>query len=168
MSAIFTSLVHNRRTQRGAGPGYGQDSLASCFAAGVARLPRMYPLCDRGRSHTDASEPRGEVPDPHLRRQVGSAELTPEQLDWMMKALWRRLRRRWSPGPARASGRRPVAHSDGHPGPHDAAGEQTTTDGPFVRAEGGGGGCSSGLVSCPGVASNSRCGRFSTSRIRDG
>jgi hypothetical protein len=33
--------------------------------------------------------------------------------------------------------RRLVVHSDGHLGPHDAAGEQTTTDGPFVRIKGG-------------------------------
>jgi hypothetical protein len=33
-------------------------------------------------------------------------------------------------------GRRLVAHSGGHLGPHDATGEQTTTDGPFVRIKG--------------------------------
>jgi hypothetical protein len=33
-------------------------------------------------------------------------------------------------------GRRLVVHSDGHLGPHDAAGEQTITDGPFARTEG--------------------------------
>jgi hypothetical protein len=31
--------------------------------------------------------------------------------------------------------------SDGHLGPHDAAGEQSTTDGPFVRTEGGDASC---------------------------
>jgi hypothetical protein len=50
-------------------------------------------------------------------------------------------------------GRRLVVHSDGHLGPHDAAGEQTTTDGPFVRIKGGSRGTTPvlpRLVSCRG------------------
>jgi hypothetical protein len=75
-----------------------------------------------------------------------------------MKALGT-LRRRWSSssGPTRC-----VAHSDGHLGPHDAAGAQTITDGSFGRTKGDDADAPQpGFV--PRVASNNRCGSFSAS-----
>jgi hypothetical protein len=59
-----------------------------------------------------------------------------EQQDRMMKALgaWAEAvvaQKRHDP-----RGPRLVAHSDGHLGPHDAAGAQTITNGPFVRIKG--------------------------------
>jgi hypothetical protein len=39
--------------------------------------------------------------------EAGSAELTPEQQDWMMKALWGHLRRRWSPRSGKSLGATP-------------------------------------------------------------
>ena len=60
-------------------------------------------------------------------------------------------------------GRRLAARSEGHLGANDASGEQTITDGPFVRIKGDDAGCSlAGFL--PWVASNNRCDSFSTSR----
>jgi hypothetical protein len=71
--------------------------------------------------------------------EAGFAELMPEQQEWMMKGLGtfaeaEVAQERQDPRGRR--GRRLVVHSDGHLGPHDAAGEQTTTDGPFMRIKG--------------------------------
>jgi hypothetical protein len=60
-------------------------------------------------------------------------------------------------------GRRLVVHSDGHLGPHDAAGEQTTTDGPFVRIKGDDAGAPLAWFRAAGSVHN-RCGSFSSSR----
>jgi hypothetical protein len=59
-------------------------------------------------------------------------------------------------------GRRLVAHNDGHLGPHDAAGAQTITNGPFARIKVTTPMLHS-LVSCRGSPSN-RCGSFSASQ----
>jgi hypothetical protein len=60
-------------------------------------------------------------------------------------------------------GRRLVAHNDGHLGPHDAAGAQTITNGPFARIKGDDADAPQpGFV--PRVASNNRCGSFSASQ----
>ena len=68
--------------------------------------------------------------------EAGFAELTPKQQDRMMKALGAFTEAVVAQERKILWGRRPVAHSDGHLGPHDATGEQTTTDGPFVKDQG--------------------------------
>lgn len=81
--------------------------------------------------------------------EAGCAELMPEQQEWMMRALGP-LRSGGRPGAEDPRGRRLVVHSDGHLGPHDAAGEQTTTDGPFVRIKGDDAGAPSAWVRAAG------------------
>jgi len=62
-------------------------------------------------------------------------------------------------------GRRLAARSEGHVGANDASGEQTITDGPFVRIKGDDADAPQpGFV--PRVASNHRCGKFSAPQIR--
>jgi hypothetical protein len=85
------------------------------------------------------SDPQGghtaKYPTLTYSHETGFAELTPKQQDQMMKLLDVAeaviAQERQDPW-----GRRPVAHSDGHLGPHDAAGAQTTTEGPFVKDQG--------------------------------
>jgi hypothetical protein len=60
----------------------------------------------------------------------------PEQQEWMMKALGTFAEAAVAQERQDPRGRRLVVHSDGHVGPHDAAGAQTITDGPFVRIKG--------------------------------
>jgi hypothetical protein len=68
--------------------------------------------------------------------EAGFAELMPEQQEWMMKGLGTFAEAEVAQERQDPRGRRLVVHSDGHLGPHDAAGEQTTTDGPFMRIKG--------------------------------
>jgi hypothetical protein len=80
-----------------------------------------------------------------------------------MKAL-APSRRRWSPEAARSSSHALSSHSDDHLGPHDAAGAQTITDGPFGRIKGDDADAPQpGCV--PQVASNNRCGSLSAFRF---
>lgn len=87
-----------------------------------------------------------------------------EQQDRMMKALGP-SRRRWSPRSGKLLEAHALSsHSDGHLGPHDAAGAQTITDGPFGRIKGDDADAPQpGFV--PQVASNTRCGSFSAPPI---
>jgi hypothetical protein len=68
--------------------------------------------------------------------EAGFAELTPQQQEWMMKALWIFAEAVVAQERQDPRDRRHVANGDGHLGPHDAAGAQTITDGPFVRIKG--------------------------------
>jgi hypothetical protein len=158
------ALPQQRSPCRGNGAGGRLPPIALTLGGG---LPAESSSRRAGSGHPGgSSEDVQPTPIPKEATRRSTRPLTysdetgfAEQQGRMMKAL-APSRRRWSPEAARSSSHALSSHSDGHLGPHDAAGAQTITDGPFGRIKGDDADAPQpGCV--PQVASNNRCGSLS-------